>query len=311
MQRNLEEVLRRLDQDRQAADERAKRLGYPSREAREEAAKQEWQARMDDYMGSVQEKQTQLEEMFPEAQQWRDPHPWLPCNCAGELLRDYCRRLHSFPVLNLRSIEHHIPAFCPHQLVDYRSMDTSNFEGPFVSQHGPPLEELDIAPDAPSKRLPKSQLKRLWAMSSQECPSELPVWTKNDSILQKIIAVSESESEGCSESPLGTLASMTPTSLRSKCNIEQNPDGDLMMEASSRRQAPLAPPRQPSSSTAQGPQRVYTAKSPPQRRITRDRLCRRRRASNAKQRITKYHRSKPDAQSRENSIDPTPNTRVS
>ncbi len=160
MQRNVEEVLRRLDQDRQAADERAKRLGYPSREAAEEAAKQEWQARMDDYMDSVRENQTQMEEMFPKAQQWRDPHPWSPCNCAGTMLRRYCRRLYPSLVLNLQFIEH-IPAFCPHQLVDYQSMDTSNFEDTFVSQRGPALEELDIAPGAPSKRLSDDGLPRM------------------------------------------------------------------------------------------------------------------------------------------------------
>ena len=61
-------------------------------------------------------------------------------------------------------------------------------ELPCLSYGRPPrIENIRIQPDDTSNRLPDDKLVKAWAVDSQECPPQpLPIWAKNDEVVQRI-----------------------------------------------------------------------------------------------------------------------------
>lgn len=89
--------------------------------------------------------------------------------------------------LTISHIEHPNPFFCPKSLVEYSSQKLEQKLPNFIiNRHRLQIEELQIEPGNPSKRLAHATLEREWARTpTTSC--ELPLWAEGDKILQQII----------------------------------------------------------------------------------------------------------------------------
>ena len=111
-------------------------------------------------------------------------------------------------MLMISYAEHPIPIFCPRRLVDFRSMDAPDIEWLENRSHRA-IEEIQLVPGGTSKRLDDETLKLCWVSNSQQEPQDLPLWTKADETLQRIIGASEPSNAA----PLDVVNCSTPSSI--------------------------------------------------------------------------------------------------